>query len=301
MKTSFISFLDYRISSLIESNRLGTANNYRRAKASLLRFLDGKDLAFSDINEGWVEDYSDWLAKRGLLRNSVSFYMRILRAVYNKGVRKGFAKPGNPFSAAYTGIDRTRKRFVAKEVVRRLCSLDLSGDPQLSKTRSLFMFSLYARGMAFIDIAFLRHENIKGREIIYRRRKTGQILRIRIESEMRDIIKEFSGRDSAGGYLFGIIPEASEKEKYSAYERSLSTYNYRLRKMSEMLGLPEPLTSYTARHTWASLAQKWDVPVSVISAGMGHASEKTTRIYLSSLDNSLIDRANRRLLDKLSS
>lgn len=297
---SFVDFIDERIVALSDSNRIGTANNYRRAKSSLMNFLDGEDLKFSQVDSAWVEDYSDWLMKRGMLRNSASFHLRILRAVFNKGVRRGLAKSDNPFSVAYTGIDKTRKRFVDRDVIMKLKELDLSESPKLEMTRNLFLFSLYARGMAFIDIVFLKMENLKGDEIIYRRRKTGQLLRVKVEREMRDIIKEFRKDGGESEYVFGLVKAGEDiPEMYADYERCLSNYNYGLRKLSKMLGLEEPLSSYTARHTWASLAYKWEVPVAVISAGMGHTSETTTRIYLASLDSSLIDAANRRLLDAL--
>lgn len=301
MKTqlSFNQFFQERIEYLKEAGRLGTARNYKRAKESLEKYLCGKQLQFSEITRRFVDDYSDWLMKRGMLRNSASFHMRILRSVFNKGVMKGLAEQSYPFSCTYTGIDNTNKRCVSKLIVKKLVRLDLSQKSELSFARALFLFSLYSRGMSFIDIAFLRKENICGSEIIYKRRKTGKILRVRIEKEIKGILKEYGNRDKTSPYVFNLVGEGSREDRFKKYENELSAYNYRLAQISEIMGLSTRLTSYTARHTWASLAYQWNIPVSVISEGMGHTSEKTTKIYLASLDNRAIDKANRRFLDFL--
>lgn len=296
---SFLKFLSERIDYLLRSLRIGTARNYRRVETSLKHYLNGKDLLFSEIDSIFADSYNDWLMEKGMLRNSASFHMRILRAVYNNGVKKGLTDQQYPFREVYTGVDKTRKRAISADMIRRLINLDIDDTNILSRTRDFFLFSLFTRGMAFVDIAYLKKKDIVGDRLVYERQKTGQTLVIQIEKEVREIIDKYKERNLESRYLFPILTKEDEKEKYQEYERALCGYNYRLGKLSEMLGGGIKLTSYTARHTWATIAMELDVPLSVISAGMGHTSERTTRIYLESLNYGKIDSANRKILDNL--
>lgn len=297
-KISFISFLNKRINYLSECQRYGTAVNYRRALVSLEKYLNGRNLSFCKVTPAFVDDYQDWLLKRGMIRNSVSFHLRILRAVYNKGVRQGLVKQSFPFRNSYTGIDKTKKRCVPEIIIKKLISLPIEENLSLSLTRDIFLFALFSRGMAFIDIAHLRKENIHNNEIVYIRKKTGQQLSVKIEAPMRAIIKKYAGSSE---YLFPVLKEEGslrhkKMDSYSAYTRALGRYNYRLRLLSKMIGQDVRLTSYTSRHTWANLARKMKVPIAVISQGMGHTSIRTTEIYLDTLDQSMIHQANHKII-----
>lgn len=289
---SFLAFMDKQIRSLIKNGCLGTARNYMCTRNSFASFLHNQDIEFYLMTEDFILEYDSWLRKRGITRNSVSFYMRILRSVYNKAAAEMFFNPEN----IYTGVDRTRKRAVNEEIIVRLSNLDLSEHKALDYARDIFIFSFYTRGMAFVDIAYLRKSNIRNGFIQYIRRKTGQIINIRIESCMKKIIDHYKTKSE---YIFPIITSSDEKIAYRQYQNSLSYYNKQLKKISDLLGLPSPLTSYVARHTWATAARNKNIPLSVISAGMGHTSEKTTQIYLASLDNSIIDEANKFIISSL--
>lgn len=293
---SFLAFMDKQIRSLIKNGCLGTARNYMCTRNSFASFLHNQDIEFYLMTEDFILEYDSWLRKKGITRNSVSFYMRILRSVYNKAAAKMFFNPENIFRKVYTGIDRTRKRAVNEEIIVRLSNLDLSEHKALDYARDIFIFSFYTRGMAFVDIAYLRKSNIRNGFIQYIRRKTGQIINIRIESCMKKIMDHYKTKSE---YIFPIITSSDEKIAYRQYQNSLSYYNKQLKKISDLLGLSSPLTSYTARHTWATAARNKNIPLSVISAGMGHTSEKTTQIYLASLDNSIIDEANKFIISSL--
>ena len=243
--------------------------------------------------------YDDWLRRRGIVRNTVSFYMRILRAVYNKAVKEDIVPQADPFRYVYTGVDQTCKRAVGEDVVVRLRQLDLTHSPSLALARDIFIFSYCTRGMAFVDIAFLRNQDIVGDTIRYVRRKTGQRLVIRIEPCIAKLIGRYAGAGRISGYVFPLLSSDDPARAFSQYRTALDYYNRRLKKLSGLLGLEVPLSSYTSRHTWATAARNHNIPLSVISAGMGHASEKTTQIYLASLENSVIDQANRSLIASL--
>ncbi len=295
-KQYFLAFIDDQIHDLIKSSAWGTARNYRCARNSFATFLNNRDISIYSMTETLILEYDSWLKKRGITRNSISFYMRILRSVYNKAAEELFFDSEHLFGKVYTGIDRTRKRAVNEETIIQLKNLNLSEYKTLSYARDIFIFSFYTRGMAFVDIAYLKKNCIKNGSIRYIRHKTGQIINIRIESCMEKIMNRYHTKND---YIFPIITSSDENIAYKQYQNSLSYYNKQLKKISILLGLSSPLTSYTARHTWATAARNKNIPLSVISAGMGHTSEKTTQIYLASLDNSIIDEANKFIINSL--
>ena len=296
---SVIEFMQEQIDFLTDCNQLGTARNYRLATNSLSAYLNGRELRFQELTSQFVEQYSEHLLRKGLMRNSLSFHMRILRAVYNKAVRRGYVEQSFPFRDVYTGIDRTRKRAVCEDVILRLMQLDLTDNAPLSFARDMFMFSFYTRGMAYIDIAYLRKSDIQNGIIRYARHKTGHQLAVRIEPCIQAIIERYANAASDSPYVFPILKSEDCTTCFRQYNTALRLYNMRLRQLSELLGLDHSISSYTSRHSWATTARNHNVPLSVISAGMGHASERTTQIYLTSLENSIIDNANRGILEKL--
>ncbi len=299
-RISFLQFMRGRIAQLTSTGNLGTARNYRYASESFASYLDGVDLPLRAFTDEIVEGYNLYLLRRGVVRNTVSFYMRILRAVYNMAVRRRLVEQTFPFRNVYTGVDRTRKRAVDESVISRLMRLDTGRSKSLEIARDLFMFSFYARGMAFVDMAYLRKSDIRVGIISYERRKTGQRLSVRLEPCMKSVVDRYADRARDTPYVFPILRSAVPEAAYRQYSVALNYYNRRLKVLSDMLGLEAGLSSYTSRHSWASVARNHHVPVSIISAGMGHASEQTTLIYLASLENSVIDDANRRVIALLS-
>lgn len=294
-----LAFLRSQIARLTSEGRLGTARNYQRTYRSFSGFLGGADLPFAAFTELLVEEYNAYLMRRGVVRNTVSFYMRILRAVYNRAVRQRLAEPCTPFVNVYTGVDHTRKRAVDERLIGRLRNLDLSDSAALMLARDLFIFSYYTRGMAFVDMAFLRKQDLSGGEIHYVRRKTGQQMTVRLEACMREIIRRYEWRTRNTPYVFPLLTAGEPGRAYAQYQVALNYYNRLLKRLSQLLGLEGGLSSYTSRHSWATAARNHHVPITVISAGMGHTSERTTRIYLASLESSVVDSANRKILSAL--
>lgn len=290
-RISVLAFIGERIAELKACDRLGTARNYERTMNSLSQYLGGADLPFAALTEHFVDGYGAYLMRRGIVRNSISFYMRVLRAVYNRTGLQHSIGTASPFRNVYTGIDRTRKRAVDEKIISRLYKLDLDRAPSLSLTRDMFIFSYCTRGMAFVDMAYLRKTDIRDGNICYARRKTKQHLCIRIESDIRRIIDRYASASPT--YVFPILKTEDSGEAFSQYRVALNYYNRQLKRLSAMLHLGHGLSSYTARHSWATAARNHNIPISVISAGMGHTSERTTRIYLTMLENSAIDSANR--------
>ena len=293
---TILAFMQEQIDLLRLGNRLGTASNYEYTMRRFARFLGG-DIPIASVTEQLIERFNADLLQCGVVRNTVSFYMRILRSVYNKAVRKGLAEPTAPFRNVYTGIARTHKRAVGEQVIARFVGLNIPQPSPLALTRDLFLFSFYTRGMAFVDMAYLRHVNICDGMICYVRRKTKQEIMIRVEPEMQLIIERYADRERP--YVFPILKGENPEKTYAEYRIAVSYYNRLLKRLCDMVGVAQRLSFYTARHSWATAARNHQVPVSIISAGMGHTSERTTQIYLTMLENSLIDNANRGILESL--
>ncbi|MGM9833085.1 MAG: tyrosine-type recombinase/integrase [Candidatus Limisoma sp.] len=290
------AFMQDVIEQLIKEGHNRTAETYASALNSFSRFCRDATLPLCGINKSMMERYEIYLLHCGLSRNTTSFYMRILRAVYNRAVDSGLVDDCKPFKTVYTGVAKTEKRAISLDDVRRISSIDLSQDAVAGFARDMFMFSFYTRGMSFVDIAYLSQANIVGNYIEYQRRKTRQTLAVKLEPCIRNIIQRYSDK-AVGGYLFPIIGDLTNVRKSIA--RTYSLINKHLKRIAAQMGLAVNLTMYVARHTWASLAKANNVPLAVISDGMGHRSQNTTQIYLAQLDNEIIDTANEKILNLL--
>lgn len=292
-KKQFLAFVDEQIEFLLREKRIKTAQSYSSARKIFYTFLEAKDLEMEYIDSDLICDFEQYLITRGMVRNTTSFYIRILRSAYNKAVQQNLVKQCFPFSQVYTGIDKTQKRAASQRAIN-----DLENDRRLSRNmslaRDLFLFSFYCRGISFVDLARLKRSNIKNGVLSYVRSKTGQQLHIGLEPCMEKIIHRYEEWGQAEGYLFPIVYH--EKDFYKEYASALRIHNLRLRRISKRLKIDPPLTSYVARHTWATLAKKKGVPLGVISECMGHTSEGTTKIYLASLDQNVLDKANKMII-----
>lgn len=292
----FISFAFDLISRMTQIGKSQTAAKYTTAINSFKRFREECDVPLDNMDSNLMLEYEHWLKESGVCKNTTSFYMRNLRAIYNRAVEKELTVQRFPFRHVYTGIDKTVKRALSAKTIKEIKNLDLSLSPQLDYARDLFMFSFYTRGMSFIDMAFLKKKDLQGGILSYRRKKTSQQMFIKWEKPMQEIIDKYATGDSS--YLLPIIKE-NGTDKRTQYRNCAHLVNDKLRKIGEQLGLEIPLTSYVARHSWASIAKSKNIPVSTISEAMGHDSESTTRIYLASLDTSSVDKANSVVLSVL--
>lgn len=290
-------FMQRLILQLRELNRIRTSETYTAALRSFARFRHQQDIPLAAIDGDLIEAYEADLRRSGVSRNTSSFYMRILRATYNRAVEKNLTPQRHPFRHVYTGVDKTVKRAISLESLRRLRMLDLRSDPRMDYARDLFLLSFYLRGMSFIDMAYLKCSNLQDGVLVYRRQKTGQLLRIRWEPCMQAIVDKYPLRHP--DYLLPIFQNGLPDGR-NQYKNRGHWVNQNLKRLGNLLDLSGPLTLYCARHTWASVARSRDIPLSVISESMGHDSETTTRIYLSSLDTGMVDHANRLIIDTLS-
>lgn len=299
---SLRSFMKSTISRLSEDGKIRTSEAYLSALSSFSSFLqdmkaEGRihsdNLTLDRLDTAMMESYEAWQKKRGNTRNTISFYTRILRAVYNRAVKEGAIQDAKPFHTVYTGIDKTIQRALSLAQIKKLRNLNLTDTPELDYARDMFILCFMLRGMSFIDMAFLRKSDLSDSRITYRRRKTGQLLNIGWTVEMQEILEKYPANNTL--YLLPIIKEGETDERH-AYKKVACNINYNLKRIAKMAGINLPLTLYVARHSWASAARDKGIPIGVISEGLGHNSEKTTKIYLSRLDITMVDEANRMII-----
>lgn len=293
---SLSRFMTCLADRLASEGRIRTAETYRLTLRSFMKFRKKKDVLLDRITARMMESYQAWLFEQGVVKNTVSFYLRILRAVYNRAVCHNLIEDRTPFRDVYTGVDKTVKRALSLNVIREIKSLNLSAFPLLDYSRDMFMISFYLRGMSFVDMAYLRKTDLKGGRVSYRRRKTGRLMEIEWTEEMQCIVDKYPFNKS--DYLLPIIKKKNIDERRE-YQRMGRIINVNLKKVAEIMGGDISLTMYVARHSWASVARSNGIPLNVISEGMGHDSETTTRIYLASLDATVVDDANALILSRL--
>lgn len=293
---TLFNFMEGIIAKLKQNGKIRTAETYKATLNSFKKFRQDEDIMLDCLNSEVMEAYEAWHHNRGVTPNTISFYTRILRAVYNRAVENEVIENRSPFRHVYTGIDKTVKRALPLEVIKKIKGMDLSLNAALDFARDMFMMSFYLRGMSFIDMAYLKMSDLKSGYITYRRRKTGQQLTIEWTNDMQLVLDKYPENES--DYLMPIIKTVGINERCT-YRNVGYNINRGLKQISQMLNLNFRLTMYVARHSWASAAKEKGVPLSVISEGMGHDSEATTQIYLASLDTSAVDRANAMILKSL--
>ena len=294
-ESSLFTFMQGVIAQLKQLGKIRTSETYTATLKSFMAFRESQDVPLDGISSDMMLLYEAHLKARDVRMNTISFYMRNLRTVYNRAVEKGLTPQNKPFRHVYTGVDKTIKRAIPIKEIKALKELDLSLKPSLDFARDMFMFSFYTRGMSFIDMAYLKKSDLQNGILTYRRRKTGQQLSIKWEKCMEVIVSKYPQNQT--DYLLPIIKETVNERRQ--YDNALHLVNYHLKDLSSLLKLQRPLTMYVARHSWASAAKAKNIPLSVISEGMGHDSEATTQIYLASLETSVVDKANKMILGLL--
>lgn len=293
---TLFNFMESQIVKLRHNGKARTSETYTVTLNSFKKFRNGEDIMLDCLNSEVMESYEAWQKCRGNSPNTISFYTRILRAVYNRAVEEGIIEDRNPFRHVYTGVDKTVKRALPINLIKRIKYLDLSLIPALDFARDMFMMSFMLRGMSFVDMAYLRKSDLANGYIVYRRRKTGQQLSIAWTKEMQILLDKYP--ENSSDYLLPIIRRSGINERYT-YRNVGYNINHNLKRIAEKVGITVPLTMYVARHSWASVAKTKGIPLSVISEGMGHDSETTTKIYLASLDTSVVDKANSLILKSI--
>lgn len=268
----------------------GMASAFRSSRRSLERFLNGTDIDLSQVNVQFLRDYETFLLNEGVSRNTAAYYLRNVRSLFNSVARANRAMLYYPFKTFKIAPSHTVHRSLDRDSLLKLTDAKFGvHERHLEFARDIFLFSFYTRGMSLVDIIFLKKSDIVGGVINYLRHKSKQPMRIAIIEPLTALIEKYRNESL---YVLPIIKSDSSKNNYTQYRLALSRINRNLKVVGERLGFTEKLTTDVARHSWAVRAQATGSPVSVISEGLGHSSEKITKLYLSGFGESSIDRLN---------
>ena len=305
---NFGEYLDYFIQQLKEENRLGYAESFKGLKSSLIRYCDSLDFQFTHIDQQWLKGYEMFLIRSGKKENTIGIRFRSLRVIFNKAVSEKLVKreyyPFDDFKVSKFH-EQTMKRAISKEDIKRIIELDLRTvttyhSPYLSLGRDLFLFSYLSCGINLTDMARIRYCDIFEGRLSYHRQKTGKLISLQLQPMALQIIEKYRKSDATpNDYVFPILDRKVHKTAVQIRDKvrkANKATNKALHKIGEKLGIPIDLTTYVARHSYATVLKRSGVSTAIISESLGHSSEKVTQIYLDSFENSQIDEAMKNLL-----
>lgn len=287
-----------QIEALIAAKRTGYALSVRQAYTSLMRFNGHLNIYFSDIDTVWLKRYETWLRGQGFSENTIGRRFRTLRAVYNVAIEEKCVKADYyPFKSYKVSKlhQATAKRAISKADIMRIIEYR-SNDFYKQFAVDLFAFGYFMGGINFVDIAYLKTDNIVDGRLIYTRRKTHKLIRLPLQPKAQEIIERY--RQDGALFLFPILSafHKTEQQQRNRVHKVISKVNERLKEVGKELEIPIDLTTYVSRHSFATVLKREGVSTSIICESLGHSSEKVTQIYLDSFENSQIDAAMQNLL-----
>lgn len=306
-KDSVLKYIDHIVDELKKQNKIGTSTCYKDLKRSLKAFLKviGKeDITFIEITTDFLKKYEADFRTRDVKDTGISFYFRSLRAVMNKAIAEGLCKRDHyPFDQyKISKFDtHTSKRAITKKDIEAIKKLEIEVGSSLFHARNIFLFSYYNRGINFSDIAMLKWENVRNNRLTYTRLKTGKQYNLLMLEPTLDILTYYKTNNYKGdeSHIFPIL----DKERHitpltikNRIHKILGETNENLKEIGKMAELEIPLTTYVARHTYATVMKRSGVSTSIISEALGHGSERTTQIYLDSFENDVLDEASKAIL-----
>jgi len=303
------NYLNIYIDRLTAENRVGNAQTFIHLKKSLMNFCNSLDFYFIDIDTNWLKRYAHWLQTvRNLSANSIGIRFRSLRVLYNCAISEGIVRKSNyPFDEFKVSKfkEQTAKRSITKQDVKRLIDFDVSElcehkypTPFLSLAKDLFLFSYFGCGINLTDILHLKHKDIADNRVTFYRQKTGKLISFQLQPMGIEIIEKYRRQSfNHEDYIFPVLKQnITANQQYERVRRVNKLINKYLKNIGKKLEFPIPLTTYVARHTFATVLKRSGVSIAIISESLGHSDLATTQIYLDSFENSQIDEAMQHLL-----
>lgn len=286
----------FYIEQLKEQGRYRYAGMYEVSISSFLKYAGSLDIPFNDIDLLWLKKYETWMLKQELSLNTIGTRFRHLRKVFNLAIEhRVIDKETYPFNSYKLSkvCQSPPKRAMTKEDIHKVISY--KGETDIEKLSiSLLTFSYFTAGINFIDMAMLKHNNVIEDKLCYTRAKTKKQIVLPLQSKAKDIIETYS-KASVGGnsFIFPILSDfhKTEVQRANRLHKVLAKVNKSLKEIGERLGLPIKLTTYVARHSFATVLKRAGVSTSIISESLGHSSEKITQTYLDSFEKNQIDDA----------
>jgi integrase/recombinase XerD len=299
--SSFTEYGNHLVKELTDVRRFGTARSYKFTIGIMQTFAQKIDIKFNEVNYDFLKRFEKFhLTKEDNSINGLAFYMRTIRAIYNKGIKDGcIDKEAYPFSEYKIRVAPTKKRAIDISHIKKILDLQLPVEHELFHTRNYFLISYMLYGMPFMDMAFLKVGDIKNGRVVYQRKKTLKNYDIKISEMLNEILKFYKVGKSKKDFLFPIIMREDPKQQYDDVGRLRAMYNDKLKKIAVLCKIDQTLSSYVSRHSFATNAMLQDIPLQAISSMLGHSKLNTTQIYLKSLPNEILDRYNERLIISL--
>ena len=300
-KITVLEFWEDKINDLNLAGRTGNARAHKDTKNSFFRFCKNQKILFKEITVEILDKYETHLRSTGSNDGGIGVRMRELRAVFNDAIKKGIVEEKYyPFKTYKVSKLKGKgfKKALSRDEVRLIENFDESRYPQLREAKHLFVFSYYTRGMNYYDIMKLTWDRVENDKIIYTRSKTKGRFTVKILQPIQDILHYYKGLNMDTNFVFpillkeGMTPIQIENRK----AKKLKRFNSDLKKIAEIVGIDKPLTSYVARHSFATNLKQLGVSTDVISQSMGHQNISITSAYLRDFENDVIDDANEKLL-----
>jgi len=293
------------VKDLRASGQVGTSYAYQNSWANLKTYNRGKplDYTFSHIDVSFCKRFEAWMRRKGNKDTTLSFQFRTLRAVYNRAIlAKVVSKDKNPFvEYKLSNFNlKTKKRALSKDDIMRVLAYDCTGKSELRKlAHDLFSFSYLCGGISFVDIANLQAINLVNGRLIYKRQKTHGDINLPLSAQAMAIIDEYQDYQIQAEYLFPILNKRihqTQMQKHNRVRKVCKQVNDELKAIGLDLHIEATITTYVARHSFATVLKKSGVNIGIISQALGHQDIQTTQIYLSKFDDEQVDNAMKNLL-----
>lgn len=282
-------------SRLEEEKRTGYRLSIQQTYNSLIKFNRHLDIPFSEMDYNWLRRYETLLRKQGKSENTIGIRFRTIRMIFNLAIEMEVVKPEyypfKKFKVSKLHQD-TAKRAITKDDVQAIINYPTAGKGfYVCLAIDLFTFSYFMGGINFVDMAFLTERNVIDNRLIYTRKKTGKLINLPLQERAALLLKRY--KDKSKPYLFPILSDfhKTEQQRLNRLHKVITKVNTVLKSLGEELNIPVKLTTYVARHSYATILKRAGVPTSIICESLGHSSEKVTQVYLDSFENSQIDKA----------
>jgi len=294
--TSVFAFGEKKIKEMEQSQQFGNARTYKTVLSILRTHCKGADLRFEELNYEFLKKWEAKHLSKDNSLNSLSVYLRTVRALFNKAIKEGIIEQqAYPFKDYRIKSSPTKKRAISIKSLRKIVSLELTSDHELFHVRNLFVASYLLNGMNYIDMAFMQLSNINNGRIEYRRRKTAKLYDIKVTDQLQEVLNYYINDKESDDFIFPIIKRDQLADQYKDVEWARKRFNRGLKLLAKECGISDTLTSYVARHSFATQAMLNDVPLQAISAMLGHSKLSTTQVYLASLPSDVMDEYQERL------
>ncbi|MBD1260155.1 site-specific integrase [Maribacter polysiphoniae] len=298
---SFDSFFEFSKSIVLElkkAERFGNANTYYAVIKVLEKFTSGNDIKFNEINYDFLKRFESWHFSRGNSVNGLSAYMRTIKAILNRAIKADvISLDAYPFTNYRIKTTPTEKRALDIKSIKSIMLLKLEETDSLFHYRNYFLASYMLYGVSFMDLAFLKVENIIDNRIKFQRKKTSKPYDINITSQLMAILSFYLKNKRKSDFIFPIVKRDTFELQYKDVLWARKRYNKGLKKIAKKCKIDQRLTSYVSRHSFATQAMLQDVPLQAISAMLGHNRLSTTQIYLKSLPSEILDDYNKKLVE----